>query len=484
MVFSELFFLFVFIPLFALLYMLAAYVDRTRVKGEALRHPNRMKNIVIVIFSLFFYAWGEPIYVFVMLASVLINYIAGRIIDRQEKQRKSALIVGLVCNLGVLGVFKYAGFFAETLQQLGLDIPRPSIALPIGISFYTFQSISYLVDVYRRQSPAQKRYSDLLLYISMFPQLVAGPIVRYQTVADEIGNRKVSAQDFAEGTYRFFIGLGKKVIIANQLSEISTHFLASSDMSDLSTAGAWVGLLAFTFQIYYDFSGYSDMAIGIGRCLGFHFLENFNHPYCCSSITDFWRRWHISLGTFFRDYVYIPMGGNRQHQVLNLFVVWFLTGMWHGANWNFILWGLYFGLFVTIEKYTILRIKSKAAAPLLHLYSLIVVVLGWGLFYYVDLSRLGEFVPILFGKTQTMSDITVSNALTDNFWLWIAAIVFSLPVRQMLEQGMSGLLEHRSPRLYSAGQLIYRTCVVIGILTISVALLVGATNNPFLYTRF
>ena len=272
--------------------------------------------------------------------------VVGRGIDHFDGgKRKAMLVVGLVVNISILGTFKYLGFFASVLNDMGVPVAQPKIALPIGISFYTFQSISYLIDVYRRESPVQKRFLGLLLYISMFPQLIAGPIVRYGTVAEEIGRRHVSPSDFAEGIYRFLIGLGKKVILANQLSEIAEQFLVAG-LPSLSTTGAWIGILAFTFQIYFDFSGYSDMAIGIGRCLGFHFNENFRHPYCCNSISDFWRRWHISLGSFFRDYVYIPMGGNRRHQVVNIMVVWFLTGMWHGASWNFIIWGVYFGLIV------------------------------------------------------------------------------------------------------------------------------------------
>lgn len=482
MVFSDLFFLFVFIPLFMLCYLLAGVVDKWQKRSKPLTTSNRWKNWTIVLFSLFFYAWGEPVYVFIMLGSVLVNYLAGLGIDRQDRHRRTALILGLVCNLGVLGLFKYADFFVENLQLLGLNIASPKIALPIGISFYTFQSITYLVDVYRRQSPAQRHFSDLLLYISMFPQLVAGPIVRYQTIADEIRDRHISMQDFAEGAYRFLIGLGKKVIIANQMGEIAKQFL-ESDHSQLSTAGAWVGLVAFALQIYFDFSGYSDMAIGMGRCMGFHFLENFEHPYCCNSVTDFWRRWHISLGTFFRDYVYIPMGGKYRHQALNIFVVWFLTGMWHGASWNFILWGLYFGLFVMVEKYTVLRLKSKAWQPLLHLYSLFVVVVGWTLFYFVDFSQLQSFVPVLFGSAGSSDVFTASNALLSHFWLWVAALLLCLPLRRWIEQGATRRLGAESP-LLGIGQLTWRTGLSVGILVLAVALLVGETNNPFLYTRF
>lgn len=310
MIFSDLFFLFAFLPAFFLCYLLAAVGDKelfsSRVSAldpSQMACRNVLKNAVLVVFSLIFYAWGEPVYVFLMLFSSLINYISGlNIAGRMQSRRKTALVVGISLNLLMLGIFKYLGFFAGILSDLGMNIKVPNIALPIGISFYTFQSISYLVDVYRNESPVQRRYPDLLLYISMFPQLVAGPIVRYGTVANEIANRRVNSRDIADGSYRFLIGLGKKVILANQLSEISDQFLVNG-LNDLTTTGAWLGIVAFTFQIYFDFSGYSDMAIGLGRMLGFHFNENFNHPYCCDTITDFWRRWHISLGSFFRDYV-------------------------------------------------------------------------------------------------------------------------------------------------------------------------------------
>ena len=465
MVFADLFFLFAFLPAFAICYLLASLA-----KG------NRVKNGVLVAFSLLFYAWGEPVYVFLLIACALLNWLFGRWLDKAKKGRGLVLALGLVCNLAILGTFKYLGFFADLLGRFGLSVQVPEQALPIGISFYTFQSISYLVDVYRKESKAQRRFGDLLLYISMFPQLIAGPIVRYGTIAKEIHNRHVSWQDVADGSFRFIVGLGKKVILANQLSEVSDQFLAG-DLASLTTAGAWVGLLAFTLQIYFDFSGYSDMAIGIGRCLGFHFKENFDHPYCCNSITDFWRRWHISLGSFFRDYLYIPMGGNRRHQFFNILVVWFLTGMWHGASWNFILWGLYFGLIVALEKYTILR--WKVPAFVLHLYSLILVILGWGIFYYVDFSRMTTFFPVLFGQAESFTDFTVRSALTSRFWLWVAAILCCLPLGRWI-QGLIGE-KHFLGRSVLA---VLRIVVAVALLAVSVALLVGATNNPFIYTRF
>ena len=465
MVFADLFFLFAFLPAFALCYGLASLAE-----------GNRLKNSVLVVFSLVFYAWGEPLYVFLLVACAFLNWLFGRGLDRAGKGRGLLLALGLAANLAILGTFKYLGFFADLLGRFGLEVHVPELALPIGISFYTFQSISYLVDVYRKESKAQKRFGDLLLYIAMFPQLIAGPIVRYGTIAREINKRQVSWQDMADGSFRFIIGLGKKVILANQLSEVSDQFLAG-DLASLSTAGAWVGLLAFTLQIYFDFSGYSDMAIGIGRCLGFHFKENFDHPYCCNSITDFWRRWHISLGSFFRDYLYIPLGGNRRHQFFNILVVWFLTGMWHGASWNFILWGVYFGLIVALEKYTILR--WRVPAFVLHLYSLLLVILGWGIFYFVDFSRMTTFFQILFGQAAQFSDFTVGSALRSRFWLWIGAVVFCLPVGRWL-QGLIGEKHFLGRSILSLSKMV----IAIAVLSISVALLVGATNNPFIYTRF
>lgn len=480
MVFSDLFFLFVFLPLFALLYWVAGRRDKH--DSLMLDAPQQaFRNHVLIVFSLIFYAWGEPLYVFLMLGCVVFNYLVGMIIDRSPLP-KFFLLVGIAGNISVLGVFKYADFIAHTLSGWGLPVSAPGIALPIGISFYTFQSMSYLVDVYRKEAPAQYRFGRLLLYVSMFPQLVAGPIVRYGTVAEEIGERRVTVGDFAEGAYRFLIGLGKKVLLANQFSEIADQFLQGS-LHDLTTTGAWVGIAAFTFQIYFDFSGYSDMAIGMGRCLGFHFNENFDHPYVSRSITEFWRRWHISLGSFFRDYVYIPMGGNRRHQALNILCVWFLTGLWHGAAWNFVIWGLYFGLIVMLEKYTLLRFIRHVPSPLLHLYSLALIVIGWGIFYFDDFTRLTAFFTAAFGSAERFHDFISTGALFDHFWLWIAALVLSLPVRRTLFR----IVTHAFPADSTAVavlRLTVRTAVSVALLTLSVALLVGATNNAFIYTRF
>ena len=482
MVFSDLLFLLVFIPAFALCYMLATLLDKAMSKDGADRRV-LMRNIVIVLFSLMFYGWGEPVYVFLMVFCVFLNYLSGLCIERFDgKRRKVALALGLVANLSILGTFKYADFIAETLCSIGLNVPLPHIALPIGISFFTFQSISYLIDVYRRESPAQRHFGNLLLYISMFPQLVAGPIVRYDTVAREINNRSTSAEDIAEGLFRFLIGLGKKVIIANQLSEISDQFLANG-INNLSTAGAWIGISAYALQIYFDFSGYSDMAIGMGRCMGFHFNENFDHPYISRSITEFWRRWHMSLGSFFRDYVYIPLGGNRRHQMLNIVIVWALTGLWHGASWNFVLWGLYFGAILLIEKYLILPIAEKLPRVVMHIYTLALIYLSWGLFYFDNIESIGKFYRALFGQSTHVANIAEESALANNFWLWVVAIVLCMPVRKYVGELTDRLFAKR-PKLLTAVNTTSRTVVSVVILILSIALLVGATNNAFIYTRF
>jgi len=480
MVFSDLFFLFVFLPAFLLCYLLATWIDRKWQPTQENR-TNQAKNLILVCFSLIFYAWGEPVYVFLMLFCVLVNYLVGLGIANSENHRKLVLTIGLILNIAIIGTFKYLGFLADCLNDLGLAVARPNIALPIGISFYTFQSISYLIDVYRRESPVQRRFIDLLLYISMFPQLIAGPIVRYGTVAEELHHRHVNAADFADGIYRFLIGLGKKVIIANQLSEISDQFLVSG-LNSLTLAGAWIGIVAFTLQIYFDFSGYSDMAIGLGRCMGFHFNENFRHPYCCNSITDFWRRWHISLGSFFRDYVYIPLGGNRHHQAVNILVVWFLTGMWHGASWNFIIWGVYFGLIVMMEKYTLLRVHERIPAFVLHIYSMLLVIAGWGIFYFDNFDQMMVFFNAFFGNVASVYDFVDESALLDNFWLWVVALFFCLPVRTTIGEWTDRLLGDSNVK----SVLVYSTRIVlsVAILVLSTALLVGATNNAFIYTRF
>lgn len=496
MVFSDLFFLFVFIPAFIICYFIAGLLDRHVLRSTSYTYaemdshaakstsPHITKNFVLIVFSLLFYAWGEPVYVFLMLISVLMNYGIGLAMDRVAGNgRKIWLAVGIALNLSILGTFKYLNFICGIFRDCGIDMPDPAIALPIGISFYIFQSISYLADVYRRESPAQKSFWGLLLYISMFPQLIAGPIVRYSTVAHEIHARKVSAEDIADGVFRFLLGLGKKVILANQLGEIATSLLGEG-LQNCTVAGAWIGILAFMLQIYFDFSGYSDMAIGIGRCLGFHFCENFDHPYTSRTLTEFWRRWHMSLGSFFRDYVYIPLGGNRRHQLLNIMVVWALTGLWHGAAWNFIIWGLYFGIILLVEKHTILRIKEKIPSPLLHVYTLFIVAVGWALFYFDDTDRLISFLNIAFGQTGAdFFSFSDESLLFEKFWLLLAALILCTPVR--------GIISRYNDRILVKGSGTHQSVVAVArisvsaiVLIVSVALLIGATNNAFLYTRF
>ena len=489
MVFSDLLFIFVFLPFFVLTYLLGTWIDKRREtmahkKDLVLQRPMLWRNVSLIIFSILFYSWGEPVYMMLMLLAVVINFIAGIFIGNSETQssRKMWLIIGVAADLLILGSFKYLGFFASSLVSVGIPVPIPRLALPIGISFYIFQSISYLVDVYRKESAYQKNFFDLLLYIAMFPQLIAGPIVRYGTVAEEIHHRMVSLADVSEGSYRFFIGLGKKVIFANILGEIATQLIGRS-FESLNAWEAWIGIIAFALQIYFDFSGYSDMAIGLGRSVGFHFPENFNHPFTATSITDFWRKWHISLGSFFRDYVYIPMGGNRRHQLLNIITVWFLTGLWHGASWNFVLWGLYFGLILVIEKYTLL--KWNIPRFFRHIYSLFVILVGFAIFYFDDFGKLRLFYQgfFSFGHFKGGMPVTVESVVLDNFWVLIAAIVLCMPIRRLIANHADRIASNGHAGL-SHGLLATRAIISAGILAISVVLLVGATNNAFIYTRF
>ncbi|MCD7778833.1 MAG: MBOAT family protein [Clostridiales bacterium] len=413
-----------------------------------------------------------------MLAGVCVNYISGLFIDRGEKKSKLALIVGIFIDVIFIGIFKYAGFIAETINSFGFAVPVPNISLPIGISFYTFQSMSYLADVYFGKVPAQTSFKNLLLYISMFPQLIAGPIVRYSTIAEEINDRRATKHDIAAGSFRFFVGLAKKVILANQLSVISFALL-DGELSALSTGGAWIGIFAFAMQIYFDFSGYSDMAIGMGRCMGFHFDENFDYPYISKSMTEFWRRWHISLESFFRDYVYIPLGGNRRHHFVNVLIVWFLTGLWHGASWNFVIWGLFFGLIIFIEKCTLLKVIDKIPGFIMHLYAVIVVTFSWCLFYFEDFGRLKEFLPLLVGRSVSIWDIMAKNQLLNNIWLIIAAVICCTPIGR----GVGKVYKKLSLKVPPVAA-VFKAAAAAALLGLSTLLLIGATNNPFLYFRF
>ena len=373
MVFSTPVFMFLFLPVCLFLYHMMPKL--------------RWSNYVLVAMSLLFYGWGEPVWVFLMLFMVLVNYLASLGLEKAKTQtaKRWVLVAAVTADLACLMVFKYTGFILRNLGALlNISMPEWKIPLPIGISFFLFQALSYTVDVYRGDVPAQRKYVNLLLYISLFPQLVAGPIVRYKDINEEIERRKVTLSDFAYAVTRFLTGLGKKLLIADYAGEAATFFLTGDGGN--TVLGNWVGILFFGFQIYFDFSAYSDMAIGLGRMFGFHFKENFNYPYTSTSITDFWRRWHISLSSFFRDYVYIPLGGNRRHQVFNLLVVWFLTGMWHGASWNYILWGLYFGVLLIAEKFLFAEILPKIPMVLRRILTLFLVLIGWALFYFEDMT--------------------------------------------------------------------------------------------------
>ena len=469
MIFSSVFFIFVFLPVVLLAYFLV---------------PKKFKNVVILITSLIFYAWGEPIYIVLMVFSILFNYLSGLEIDDCKERGdvlkgKIAFWMAVGVNLGILGFFKYAGFVVENLNRiLPFDISMPALALPIGISFYTFQTLSYIIDVYKGNVKVQKNVINFGTYISMFPQLIAGPIVRYADVEGQLVERKVTLTKFGEGTAWFLRGLAKKVLLANNIGMLFDAVQAMG-AGNISMLTAWLGCAAYTFQIYFDFSGYSDMAIGLGKMFGFTFMKNFDYPYTSSSITEFWRRWHISLGTWFREYVYIPLGGNRvsiKRNILNICIVWMLTGLWHGAAWNFIFWGVYYGALLLLEKFVLKDVLAKTPGTVKHIYTMILVMIGWVFFFSPTLGSAFQYVGAMFGIGATgIIDRTAVYYLSNYFILFLLMILCSVPYTYK-----------RFRRLAVRGNVgrVVMLAVYVVLFILSTAYLVNATYNPFLYFRF
>ena len=442
--------------------------------------PKKARNFYLLLADLVFYGWGEPVMVVLMLFSIVINYFAGRLIEKydSEKKKKTVLLLSVIIDLGLLGFFKYAGFITENLNIIlpFVDIPAVSVPLPIGISFYTFQIMSYTIDVYRRDTQAQKNIVAFGTYVSLFPQLIAGPIVRYRDVDRQLSGRKENVEQFARGVRLFVLGLVKKVLIANPTGALWDTLRETEDRGVL---GAWIGVIAFSFQIYFDFSGYSDMARGLGNMFGFEFAENFNYPYISRSITEFWRRWHISLGTWFREYLYIPLGGNRRGKArtyLNLLIVWMLTGLWHGASWNFVLWGLYFGVILIIEKLFLLKTLEKLPAFVSHIYSLLLIAFGWVIFYFSDdvggIKAFAGFVPGLFSGGLISADALC--AVKSSAFILIIALIASTPIIRSIYMKLRG----------RRGFITAETAAIIILLILSTAALVGESYNPFLYFKF
>lgn len=481
MVFSSIPFLFFFLPACLILYYLVPY---------------KVKNYVLLAFSLIFYAWGEPVYIVLMLFASAVDYTNGLLMERfgtSAGRRKLFLCASVVINLSMLGFFKYADFLVETVSALlHLSIKPLGLGLPVGISFFTFQTMSYSVDLYRRNVKVEKNYFTYLTYVSMFPQLIAGPIVRFSTVNEELHSRHIGWNDFVQGTLRFVQGLFKKVLIANNVGALWETIRAAQagavsaggiSTESVSVVTAWLGALCFTLQLYFDFSAYSDMAIGMGRMLGFHFPENFLYPLSSVSVTDFWRRWHISLSTWFRDYVYIPLGGNRAgtaRHLRNMFVVWFLTGLWHGAAWNFVLWGLYYGVLLTLEKYVWGEKLDRLPKWLRHLYAILIVVFGFVIFVFDDMGQLGGYLSLMFGAG--------GNALfgTELIWyvknyapLLLTAVLLAFPLYPYLKKKVESLPQWGRTVLSLGAAVGYA-----GLFILTTAYLVNDTYNPFLYFRF
>mgnify|MGYP002560986817 FL=1 len=466
MVFSSTIFLCVYLPLVLLGYYIC---------------PKKGKNLFLLIVSLIFYAWGEPKYVFLMIFSILVNYVFGLLMDkhRENKKRlKLLLAISVIIDLGLLSVFKYTDFIITNINSVfGAGFDLLNIALPIGISFYTFQAMSYTIDVYRDDVRVQRNLIDFGMYITMFPQLIAGPIVRYSDVQDQLAERNVTTADFSEGIMRFVVGLGKKVLLANQMGAVWTQIYALG--GDISALMAWTGAAAYTFQIYFDFSGYSDMAIGLGRMFGFKFPENFRYPYESVSITDFWRRWHITLSTWFKEYLYIPLGGNRRglaRQALNLLIVWTLTGFWHGAGWNFVMWGLYYFAILFIEKLFLLKALDKLPRLFRHAYALLLIVIGWVIFASDDVSVMLPYLGSMFGANGALGGMDVYTLLT-RAALMVICCVASTELPRRLFVTAAGKMNEKAA-------FTVKSVLTLALLALSVVFLIGDSYNPFLYFRF
>ena len=470
MVFSSLEFLFLFLTVTLLIYFIV---------------PLKLRNIVLLLVSLVFYGWGEPVYVFLMIFTIIVDYIFGLLVEKGLKKddkrfAKRSMVAAIVINLTILGFFKYYDFFVSNLRLIpGLSgLPLLGLSLPIGISFYTFQALSYVIDVYRMDTGAQHNIAAFGAYVTLYPQLIAGPIVRYKDVDDQLIEREHSVPLFAEGVRTFIAGMGKKILLANMAGQLwETLKLTPSDSR--TVAGAWLGMFLYTFQIYFDFSGYSDMAIGLGKMIGFRFLENFNYPYIATSITDFWRRWHISLSTWFREYVYIPLGGNRRgkgRQIFNLLVVWFLTGFWHGASWNYILWGLYYFVLLMIEKLFLLDKLKKAPKFVSHIYTIFFVVIGWLLFVFEDLKAGTVWLGNMFGVgVKTFAAQADAWQLVRNLPFLIILALASTPLPKKLYTKFTGK---------SGAAMTVASVGGILVLLLCMAYLVDSSFNPFLYFRF
>lgn len=472
MVFSSLIFLCIFLPVNFILYFIST--NKT------------YRNIILLVTSLFFYAWGEPVWVILLVFTATFDYFNGLIVEKFRGNWKSkfSLILSITVNLFVLGFFKYSAFLTINLNNLlHIHLPYNTYRLPIGISFYTFQSMSYVLDVYRGEAKAQKRLYKFLLFVSLFHQLVAGPIVRYVDIANEIENRTITMSKFSDGINRFVIGLGKKVIFANTAGELVNIYL-NGDLSKISVFGAWFGIIMYAVQIYFDFSGYSDMAIGLGKMFGFTYKENFDYPYISKSATEFWRRWHISLGSFFRDYVYIPLGGNRKHLIRNIIIVWALTGLWHGADWNFLLWGLYYGGLILIEKLFLSKLLKKLPAFISNIYLIIAMLVGWVFFYFTDLKNAFSLLGTMFGFSgHEFVDGMLQINIINNLVFLILALLCCTPIFKKIIDFIKRYFQDRRIIYFFLKQIL-NPVVNFCILIAAIILLVGKTYNPFLYFRF